>query len=541
MVRMIVLVAALVLAAGLVPAGVGAAPAQEQGEGIDGRYVVVLDAGDPDEVAAEHARDHGARVRHVYRHALRGYAARMSEQAAGRISRDGRVAYVEADRVVTAAHHECGHSGGPPGSGTGSCVAGDVYGTVTDADTGAAVENATVTVDTGQSDDTDANGDYLIADVEGGSHTVTADANGYDPVSKEVTVGGDTQVDFVLTATSTDDGGDGEVTPWGVDRTDADTVTETGAGIHAYVIDSGIDATHRDLADNLGNGHAVVACHIPPDGCDTDWDDDHGHGTHVAGTIGAVGGNGFDVVGVAPEVTLHAVKVLDNRGRGWRSDVIAGIDWVTSENSDMARVANMSLGGSGSKSGECSSGGFSGSDSYHEAICNATNTGVVFGVAAGNSSEDAEGTVPAAYDDTVVTASATKCNLIGEHGQTCEDGTDDWASFSNYGDDAAGWTANDSAPVALGAPGVDVRSTWPDDEVHDGSGTSMAAPHVAGGAALFLADQPQAADRTAFTNARQALLDSAENTDPDTTTWSNTTEYPHAEDFLDAGTLLGGS
>lgn len=537
MIRMLVPTLAVVLAVGLVPAGVGAA--QGRGDAVDGRYIVVLDAGEPQEVADEHARDHGARVRHVYRHALRGYAATMSQQAAGRVSRDARVAYVEADRVVTTAHHECGHSGGPPGSGTGSCDPGDVYGTVTDADSGAALEGATVTVDTGQSDDTDANGDYLIADVEGGSHTVTADADGYDPASKEVTVDGDTQVDFALTATSTDDGGGGEVTPWGVDRTDADTVTETGAGIHAYVIDSGIDADHPDLVGNLGEGHAVEPCFKPGDTCDAEWDDDYDHGTHVAGTIGAAD-NDIDVVGVAPGVTLHAVKVLDRMGRSSTSEVIAGIDWVAGHNPGQARVANISLGRTGSKTGACTDSGFTGSDSFHEALCNATHTGVVFGVAAGNSGADAEGTVPAAYDDTVLTASATECNLVGEHGQTCEDGTDDWASFSNWGDDPADWTSNDSAPVAIGAPGVDVRSTWPDDEVHDGSGTSMAAPHVAGAAALFLADQAQTNDRSAFTNARQALLGAAEDTDPATTTWTNSTDYPHDEGFLDVGALLGG-
>lgn len=462
--RVLALVGALALAVGLAPEGVAAAPGQERDD-VDGRYVVVLDAGGPERVADEHARDHGARVRHVYRHALRGYAATMSDEAAGRISRDGRVAYVETDRVVTTAHHQCGHSGGPPGSGDGDCP------------------------------DTDP-----------------------------------------------DDGGtSGQVTPWGVARTGADTVTDTaGDGIHAYVIDSGIDADHPDLVDNLGTGYAVEPCFKPGDTCDAEWDDDYDHGTHVAGTIGAVD-NDIDVVGVAPEVTLHAVKVLDRHGRSSTSEVIAGIDWVAGHNSGYARVANISLGRTGSKDGTCTGDGFTGSDSFHEALCNATGTGVVFAVAAGNSGADAAGTVPAAYDDTVLTASATECSLIGEDHQTCDAGSDDWASFSNWGDDPAVWTTNDSAPVAIGAPGVDVLSTWPDDQLHEGSGTSMAAPHLAGGSALFLADQSQTNDRTAFTNARQALLGSAEDTDPDATSWNNTSGNPHDEGFLDVDALLSGS
>lgn len=308
-------------------------------------------------------------------------------------------------------------------------------------------------------------------------------------------------------------GGDtGQVLPWGVDRVGADEITNTGAGIHVYIIDTGIDQDHADLFQ--GNGFAVETC--KGGGCITDFDDDNGHGTHVAGTAGALD-NDEAVVGVAPDVVLHAVKVLNRNGSGSFSGVVAGIDWVAQETVSLgvATVANMSLGGGGSKTGSCSSSGFTGSDNLHAAMCNAANVGVVFAVAAGNDGADAEGSIPAAYDDAAITVSAT------------QEG-DDWPSWSNWGDNTASWTTNASAPVAIAAPGVSVLSTWNDGGTNTISGTSMASPHTAGAAALFLAASPQSADFSAFTNTRAALLSGAESTG----TFSNTSGNPHDEDFL---------
>jgi subtilisin len=311
-----------------------------------------------------------------------------------------------------------------------------------------------------------------------------------------------------------DEGSSTQTVPWGISRIGADTNTNTGKGIHVYIIDTGIDSDHPDLQGNLGNGHAVERCRGR--GCNQPWDDDHGHGTHVAGTVGAID-NDIGVVGVAPEVTLHAVKVLSRSGSGTRSGVIAGVDWVANETKTLgvATVANMSLGGSGSKTGTCTSSGFSGSDTYHAAICNATRAGVVFVVAAGNSGADAEGAVPAAYDDTVITVSATNSS-------------DDWPSWSNWGDNSAAWTSNVSAPVAIAAPGVSVYST-DIGGYSTKSGTSMASPHGAGAAALFLKSNAQSASYSAFANARAELLSRAEST----STFSNTSGNPHDEDFLD--------
>jgi subtilisin len=300
--------------------------------------------------------------------------------------------------------------------------------------------------------------------------------------------------------------------PWGISRVGADTNSNTGAGIRVYIIDTGIDGNHRDL--NVVGGYAVEKC---KGRCSADWHDDHGHGTHVAGTVGALD-NSVDVVGVAPGVDLYAVKVLSKSGSGSRSGVIAGVDWVAQQarNYGQPVIANMSLGGSGSKTGTCTSSGFTGSDTYHQAICNATRDGVVFAVAAGNDGADAANSAPAAYDDTVITVSATTSS-------------DNWASWSNWGDDSASWTSNVSAPVGIAAPGASILSTRTGGGTTTMSGTSMASPHVAGGLALLLKSNPQNRNYSAFSNLRSAMLSTAENG----SNLSNTTGNPHDEDFLD--------
>jgi len=308
-------------------------------------------------------------------------------------------------------------------------------------------------------------------------------------------------------------GGGGQVVPWGVARVGGGA---DASGQHIYIIDTGIDSDHSDLAANLGNGFAPVTCKGRT--CNQSWDDDNGHGTHVAGSAAAINDNA-GVIGVAPGATLHAIKVLSSQGSGAFSGIIAGIDWMTSE--VIARgqpaVANMSLGGGGSKTGTCTSSGFTGSDAFHQSICTAKNAGVVFVVAAGNDGGDAQNATPAAYDDAVITVSATSSS-------------DDWPSWSNWGDNSASWTTNNSAPVAIAAPGVSILSTWNNGGTNTISGTSMASPHVAGGAALFLAGSAQQANASAFTNARAALLNGAEST----AGFSNTSGRPHSEDFLDA-------
>src|SRR3954468_12234246 len=194
--------------------------------------------------------------------------------------------------------------------------------------------------------------------------------------------------DLPVTATA-------QTLPTGVDRVDAD-LSSTRAGDHTgsvdadvAVIDTGI-SPHPDL--NVAGGVDCTGS--------GSWQDGNGHGTHVAGTVGARDdANG--VVGVAPGVRLWSVRVLDSAGQGSTSTVICGIDWVT-RNAGTIEVANMSLGGPGTKpaGSGCATG-----DAQHDAICRSVAAGVTYVVAAGNDSSDARNSVPAAYDE-VITVSA---------------------------------------------------------------------------------------------------------------------------------------
>jgi len=261
--------------------------------------------------------------------------------------------------------------------------------------------------------------------------------------------------------------------PTGINRVDAE-LSPTAAidgvdrrvDVDVAVIDTGVDLDHPDLnvytagAKNCSTGKSA--------------DDGNGHGTHVAGTIGALD-NSIGVVGVAPGVRIWPVRVLNNRGSGTTSDVICGIDYVTAHASQI-EVANMSLGGSGSDDSNC---GNTNGDAEHVAICRSVAAGVTYAVAAGNNAGDAAQNVPAAYDE-VITVSAL-ADFNGQPGggaaPTCRTDVDDtFADFSNFGTD-----------VDLIAPGVCILSTWKSARYNTISGTSMAAPHVAGGAALYKA------------------------------------------------------
>jgi subtilisin family serine protease len=204
----------------------------------------------------------------------------------------------------------------------------------------------------------------------------------------------------------------------------------------------------------------------------------------VAGTIGARN-QGSGVVGVAPGTMVYAVKVLDSHGSGLWSSIICGIDWVTANASALGiRVANMSLGGLGDDYSDCAG------DPLHQAICNSTDAGVVYTVAAGNSGWDwgaPPPDVPAWFPEVLtVTAVADSDGKAGGAGGApgCRPAEvdDKRASFSNFSDDPA----DDGHTVA--APGVCIRSTWPGGGYATLSGTSMAAPHIAGLVALCIAE-----------------------------------------------------
>ena len=232
---------------------------------------------------------------------------------------------------------------------------------------------------------------------------------------------------------------------WGLDRIDERAIsptvneysyTNTGAGVTAYIVDTGILLTHSDFGSRASKGFDAVTASGSAVDC-------NGHGTHVAGTVGGT------TYGVAKAVALVAVRVLDCSGSGSTSGVIAGIDWVQ-QNAVKPAVANMSLGGSASTA-------------LDNAVSAAVASGVTFVVAAGNSNRDACNYSPA-RTGTAITVGATTS-------------TDARASYSNFG-----------RCLDIFAPGSGITSAWytGDAAINTISGTSMASPHVAGVAALYL-------------------------------------------------------
>lgn len=229
-----------------------------------------------------------------------------------------------------------------------------------------------------------------------------------------------------------------EKLPWGVDRIDAEKVwtVTTGAGIKVGIIDTGISNTHPDLLANIIGGVNTINSR-------NGWNDDNGHGTHVAGTVAAIK-NTIGVVGVGPQISLYAIKVLDRRGSGYLSDIIEGLDWAISNG---MQVVNMSLGTASNVL------------SFQEAVQKVNAAGLVQVAAAGNSG----GSViyPAAYPQVIAVSATDKSDTI--------------ASWSSRGPE-----------VDLAAPGVNIYSTYKGSSYATLSGTSMAAPHVTGVAALVL-------------------------------------------------------
>jgi subtilisin len=299
--------------------------------------------------------------------------------------------------------------------------------------------------------------------------------------------------DLPVEATAARPVGSTQVVPTGIDRIDADqssTLAGDGQGtvaVNVAVLDTGIDPTHPDLnvvgGTNCQNG--------------TSYADQNDHGTHVAGTIGALD-NTIGVVGVAPGARLWAVRVLNQKGGGNKSTLLCGIDWVLGTRLDAdptndIAVANMSLSGSGSTDGNC---GNTKMDPIHQAICAATSAGVLFVAAAGNSGHDLAGAFPAAYDEVLAVTAITDLDgmsggLVGTTTTSCISGTsltDDTAVFfSNFATTPAAQEHTIAAPGVCILSSVRVGSTVTPGGYDSISGTSQAAPHVAGVAALCIA------------------------------------------------------
>lgn len=233
--------------------------------------------------------------------------------------------------------------------------------------------------------------------------------------------------------------------PWGVEYVNAPRawLFTRGAGVKVGVIDTGVDLGHPDLKRRIAGGYNVLKPGRDPV-------DDNGHGTHVAGTIGAED-NGIGVVGVAPKAGIYAIKALDRYGIGFLSDLIEGLQWCIRNG---MQVVNLSLGTNEDN------------HTFREAVRRAWQAGLTVVAAAGNNGP-ADGTVeyPGRYQE-VICVSA-----IGTDGRL--------ARFASRGPE-----------VAVIAPGVDVVSAWPGGGYRSLSGTSMAAPHVAGVAALLKAMRP---------------------------------------------------
>ncbi|MFF4786743.1 MULTISPECIES: S8 family peptidase [Streptomyces] len=239
--------------------------------------------------------------------------------------------------------------------------------------------------------------------------------------------------------------------PWGLDRIDqaalplSGTYTypdSAGSGVTAYVIDTGVRITHSQISGRASYGYDAV------DG-DTTAADGNGHGTHVATTIAG------STYGVAKKAKIVAVRVLDNAGSGTTAGVIAGIDWVTDNHSGPS-VANLSLGGGASST-------------LDTAVRNSIASGVTYAVAAGNSSANASSYSPARVTEAITVGATTS--------------TDARASYSNYG-----------SVLDIFAPGSSITAGWytSDTATNTISGTSMATPHVAGAAAVYLAGHTSA-------------------------------------------------
>ncbi|MEQ1512547.1 MAG: S8 family peptidase [Lysobacteraceae bacterium] len=237
---------------------------------------------------------------------------------------------------------------------------------------------------------------------------------------------------------------------WGIDRIDQRnlplsgtyTYNTTAAGVHAYIIDTGVLLAHTQFTGRVGNGFDAVTTGGNANDC-------HGHGTHVAGTVGGT------TYGVAKGVTIHPVRVLGCTGSGTNAGVISGMDWVAA-NRVLPAVANMSLGGGASQATD-------------DAVARMTAAGVTVVVAAGNDNGDACLKSPARAPSAITVGSTTS--------------TDARSSFSNYG-----------TCVDIFAPGSSILSSWYTSTTATNtiSGTSMASPHVAGAAALYLASNPSA-------------------------------------------------
>jgi subtilisin family serine protease len=251
------------------------------------------------------------------------------------------------------------------------------------------------------------------------------------------------------------------VPSWGIDRIYQSSLplngsyvyTSDGTGVDAYIFDTGIFLEHNEFGGRATGGYSSI-------GSTTNWSDQSGHGTHVSGTVGGA------TYGIAKNIHLVAVRVLDANGSGSISGIIAGIDWAIVNHTTRPAVGNMSLGGGASTA-------------LDNAVKKAISDGIVMCVAAGNNARNASNYSP---------ARVTNAITVGATGST--------SSFSNY--DAFASYSNFGSVVDILAPGTNITSTWigSTTAIRTISGTSMATPHVSGVAALYLSLNKSASPST---------------------------------------------
>jgi subtilisin len=286
----------------------------------------------------------------------------------------------------------------------------------------------------------------------------------------------------------------GQVMPTGISRTEVDRnphVTTSGGGVvvdvDIAIMDTGIDAAHPDL--NVAGGRSFVQ------GSPHKWEDFHGHGTHVAGTV-AARDNGLGVVGVAPGARVWGLRICQENGSCPGDAIIAAIDWVAQQKASGAvdfAAANFSITSADSPN-DCDAP----ANAIHQAICGLVDRGVLFVMSAGNYNRE-KVPYPAGFSVSAVADFDGMAGGVAAH--TCRSDRDDaLALFSNYGD-----------AVNIAAPGVCILSTLPGNRTGFMSGTSMAAPHVTGAVALYLhANQlAPASDRAGAEAIRAAIVDAA--------------------------------
>merc|ERR1719401_2420575 len=273
--------------------------------------------------------------------------------------------------------------------------------------------------------------------------------------------------------------------PWGLDRIDQRSGLDgdydppnAGENVHVFILDTGIRISHTDFGGRALRGADFIRSGSPEcaEGDTSCAADGHGHGTHCAGTAAGLS------YGVAKAATLHAVKVLSDGGSGSSSGIISAIEWVVSKDQLRPAVISMSLGGSGAPSQD-----------WITAINDAVDAGVPVTVAAGNSNGDACNFSPAGVPSAITVGSTAN--------------TDARSHFSNYG-----------SCIDIFAPGSAITSatSTSDTATATWSGTSMACPHVAGAAALLLADDPSASAETVLSRLQLRSTKNAFQTLPHT-------------------------